>query len=59
MGSSPGLDTCVLNYKDTEPLRKAVGPMCCVMHVTEPTKAIVKRRGLPQWFSAILFVYVK
>ena len=30
--------------------RKAVGPVCCVMHVKEPT---IKRRGLPRcfWFG--------
>ena len=26
--------------------RKAVGPVCCVMHVTEPRTLIVKEKGL-------------
>ena len=30
--------------------RKAVGPVCCVMHVKEPSTLIVKRRGLPRCF---------
>ena len=31
--------------------RKAVGPVCCVMHVKEPRTLIVKReRGLPRCF---------
>ena len=28
--------------------RKAVGPMCCVMHVKEPNALIEKRRGSPR-----------
>ena len=28
--------------------RKAIGPVCCVMHVKEPRKLIVKERGLPR-----------
>ena len=28
--------------------RKAVGPMCCVMHVKEPSALIEKRRGSPR-----------
>ena len=27
---------------------KAIGSVCCVMHVKEPSALIVKRRGLPQ-----------
>ena len=30
--------------------RKAVGPVCCVMHIKEPSTLIVKRRGLPRCF---------
>ena len=30
--------------------RKAVGPVCCVIHVKEPSSLIVKRRGLPRCF---------
>ena len=30
--------------------RKAVGPVCCVIHVKEPSTLIVKRRGLPRCF---------
>ena len=29
---------------------KAVGPVCCVMHVKEPSALIVKRRGSPRCF---------
>ena len=29
---------------------KAVGPVCCVIHVKEPSTLIVKRRGLPRCF---------
>ena len=33
--------------------RKAVGPVCCVMHVKEPSALIEKRRGSPRcsWFD--------
>ena len=27
--------------------RKAVGPVCCITHVKEPSALIEKRRGLP------------
>ena len=27
--------------------RKAVGPVCCVMHVKEPSTLIVKEKGRP------------
>ena len=30
--------------------RKAVGPVCCVMHVKEPRTLIVKEKGLPPVF---------
>ena len=30
--------------------RKAVGPVCCVMHVTEPWTLIVKEQGLAPVF---------
>ena len=30
--------------------RKAVGPVCCVMHVKEPTALIVKEKGLAPVF---------
>ena len=30
--------------------RKAVGPVCCVIHVKEPSTLIVNRRGLPRCF---------
>ncbi len=30
--------------------RKAVGPVCCVMHIREPGTLIIKRRGLPLCF---------
>ena len=29
---------------------KAVGPVCCVMHVTEPSTLIVKEKGLAPVF---------
>ncbi len=29
--------------------RKAVGPVCCVTHVQEPSALIAKRRGSPRW----------
>ena len=29
---------------------KAVGPVCCVMHVKEPRTLIVKEKGLHQCF---------
>ncbi len=33
--------------------RKAVGPVCCVMLVKEPSALVVKRRGSPlcSWFE--------
>ena len=34
--------------------RKAVGPVCCVMHVKEPRTLIVKRRGFAPVFLAWL-----
>ena len=33
--------------------RKAVGPVCCVMHVKEPRTLIVKEKGLAPVFSGI------
>ncbi len=57
VGSSPGRDTCVLKKDSLNHycyvLRmgcKAVGPVCCVMHVKEPSTLIVKRRGSPLCF---------
>ncbi len=60
VGSSPGLDTCVLISKtfnhDCFVLRmgrKAVGPMCCVMLVKEPSDTYRKEKG-----SALVFLAV-
>ena len=33
--------------------RKAVGPVCCVMHVKEPRTLIVKAKGLALVFRAL------
>ena len=41
--------TCVLEQDNCFVLRmgrKAVGPVCCVMHVKEPRTLIVKEKGL-------------
>ncbi len=51
VGSSPGNDTCVLR-QDTyhycfvlQMGRKAVGPVCCAVHVKEPITLIIKTKG--------------
>ena len=48
----PSRDTCVLetlNHCFVLRIRlKAVGPMCCVTHVKEPSALIEKRRGSPR-----------
>ena len=60
VGSSPGLGTYVLE-QDYYCFCKAVGPLCCVMHITEPVccvmhitePVIVIRRGSAQRFLVL------
>ena len=49
MGSNPGLTrnhNCFVLWMG----RKAVGPVCCVMHVQEPRTLIMKEKGLASVF---------
>ena len=41
----------------SDPGRKAIGPMCCVTHVKEPSALIEKRRGFAPVFLAGLAAY--
>ena len=55
MGLNPGLagrGACVLDHNCfvLRMGRKAVGPVCCVMHVKEPRTLIVKEKGLAPVF---------
>ena len=38
--------------------RKAVGPMCCVTHVKEPSALIEKEKGLAPVFLTVNLVYL-
>ena len=51
VGLSSGLGTCVL--KQDRFGHKALSPVCCVMHIKEPSAVhpIVTRRGFALFFS--------
>ena len=50
---SPSRDTCVLKQElnhDASLGHKAIGTMCSVTHVNEPSALIEKRKGFAPWF---------